>query len=294
MAEFLQATFDGLTTGAVYVLVAVGLTLGIGVARFLNFAQGQLAVLAAFVAAALAQHHLPFFVSLPVTLVAVGVIGLLMRDGIQHFALGNTMVVFLGTLGFGIIIEYVIVLIWGPDQRSVPTPVSGNVKVGGVLMSNSALLLLGISVPVMIALYVLLARSEAGRRLRACAENPEVSSLLGIDVGRTMRAAVLLGSAMAALAGVLIGTLFPFDAFGGSNYLIKGLAVALAGGLGSITGSVVVGLALGLIETYATVYGISVGFYHFGSAWQNGYAFVLMILVLAWRPRGLFRGTGDL
>jgi len=294
MAEFLQATFDGLTTGAVYVLVAVGLTLGIGVARFLNFAQGQLAVLAAFVAAALAQHHLPFFVSLPVTLVAVGVIGLLMRDGIQHFARGDTMVVFLGTLGFGIIIEYAIVLIWGPDQRSVPTPVSGGVKVGGVLMSGSALLLLGISVPVMIALYVLLARSEAGRRLRACAENPEVSGLLGIDVGRTMRVAVLLGSAMAALAGVLIGTLFPFDAFGGSNYLIKGLAVALAGGLGSITGSVVVGLALGLIETYATVYGISVGFYHFGSAWQNGYAFVLMILVLAWRPRGLFRGTGDL
>src|SRR5215469_655617 len=294
MAEFLQATFDGLTTGAVYILVAVGLTLGIGVARFLNFAQGQLVVLAGFVAAALAQHHLPFFVSLPVTLVAVGVIGLLMRDGIQHFARGDTMVVFLGTLGFGIIIEYAIVLIWGPDQRSVPNPVSGNVKVGGVLMSNSALLLLGISVPVMIALYVLLARSEAGRRLRACAENPEVSGLLGIDVGRTMRGAVLLGSAMAALAGVLIGTLFPFDAFGGNNYLIKGLAVALAGGLGSITGAVVVGLALGLIETYATVYGISVGFYHFGSAWQNGYAFVLMILVLAWRPRGLFRGTGDL
>src|SRR5215469_4693938 len=185
MAEFLQATFDGLTTGAVYILVAVGLTLGIGVARFLNFAQGQLVVLAGFVAAALAQHHLPFFVSLPVTLVAVGVIGLLMRDGIQHFARGDTMVVFLGTLGFGIIIEYVIVLIWGPDERSVPNPVSGNVKVGGVLMSSSALLLLGISVPVMIALYVLLARSEAGRRLRACAENPEVSALLGIDVGRT-------------------------------------------------------------------------------------------------------------
>jgi branched-subunit amino acid ABC-type transport system permease component len=294
MAEFLQASFDGLTTGAVYILVAVGLTLGIGVARFLNFAQGQLVVLAGFVAAALAQHHLPFFVSLPVTLVAVGVVGLLMRGGIQRFARGDTMVVFLGTLGTGIIIEYAIVLIWGPDQRSVPTPISGNVKAGGVLMSNSALLLLAISVPVMIALYVLLARSEAGRRLRACAENPEVSGLLGIDVGRTMRGAVLLGSAMAALAGVLIGTLFPFDAFGGSNYLIKGLAVALAGGLGSITGAVVVGLALGLIETYATVYGISVGFYHFGSAWQNGYAFVLMILVLAWRPRGLFRGTGDL
>jgi branched-chain amino acid transport system permease protein len=294
MAEFWQTTFDGLTTGAVYVLVAVGLTLGIGVARFLNFAQGQLVVLAGFIAVALTEQHVPFFLSLPVTIVVVAIIGLLMRDSIQRFARGDTMVVFLGTLGFGIIIEYTVVLIWGADQRSVPTPLTGHVRAGGVLMSDNSLLLLGISVPVMILLYVLLARSEAGRRLRACAENPEVSALLGIDVGRTMRIAVLLGSGMAALAGVLIGTLFPFDPFGGSNYLIKGLAVALAGGLGSVTGSVVVGLALGLIETYATVYGISLGFYHFGSAWQNGYAFVLMILVLAWRPRGLFRGTGDL
>src|SRR6478736_3487429 len=103
MAEFWQTTFDGLTTGAVYVLVAVGLTLGIGVARFLNFAQGQL--------------------------------------------------VFLGTLGFGIIIEYTVVLIWGADQRSVPTPLTGHVRAGGVLMSDNSLLLLGISVPVMILLY---------------------------------------------------------------------------------------------------------------------------------------------
>lgn len=294
MAEFLQTTFDGITTGAVYVLVAVGLTIGIGVARFFNFAQGQLVILAGFLAAALAEQHVPFYASLPITVMVVGIVGLLMRGGIQRFARGDTMMIFLGTLGVGIVIEYAIVLVWGSDQRSVPSAISGNVKTGGVLMSNSALLLLAISVPVIVVLYVLLARSEAGRRLRACAENSEVSSLLGIDVGRTMRGAILVGSAMAGLAGVLIGTLFPFDAFGGSDYLIKGLAVALAGGLGSVTGSVVMGLALGLIETYATVYGINVGIYHFGPAWQNGYAFVLMILILALRPRGLFRGTGDL
>ncbi len=294
MVEFLQTMFDGLTTGAVYALVAVGLTLGIGVARFFNFAQGQLVILAGFVAVAFTERGLPFFVSLPLTLVVIGIVGVLLRNGVQKFARGDTLVVFLGTLGFGIIIEYTIVLIWGSSPRSVPTPFSGSLKLGGVVMSDNAIMLLVISAPVILALYLLFARTELGHRLRACAENVDMASLLGIDVQRTMRIAMALGSALAALAGILIGTLFPFDAFGGSNYLIKGLAVALAGGLGSITGSLICGLLLGLIETYATVYGISVGFYHFGSAWQDGYAFVLMIAILGWRPRGLFRGTGDL
>lgn len=294
MVEFFQTMFDGLTTGAVYALVAVGLTLGIGVARFFNFAQGQLVILAGFIAVAFTERSVPFFVSLPLTLMVVAIMGVLLRNGIQKFARGDTLVVFLGTLGLGIIIEYTIVLIWGSSQRSAPAPFTGSLKLGGVVMSDNAIMLLIISAPVILALYLLLARTEAGHRLRACAENPEMASLLGIDVQRTMQIAMALGSGLAALAGILIGTLFPFDAFGGGTYLIKGLAVALAGGLGSVTGSVVCGLLLGIVETYATVYGISVGFYHFGSAWQNGYAFVLMIAILAWRPRGLFRGTGDL
>jgi branched-chain amino acid transport system permease protein len=294
MVEFFQTMFDGLTTGAVYALVAVGLTLGIGVARFFNFAQGQLVILAGFIAVAFTERGVPFFVSLPLTLIVIAIIGVLLRNGIQKFARGDTLVVFLGTLGLGIIIEYTIVLIWGSSPRSAPTPFTGSLRLGGVVISDNAIMLLLISAPVILVLYLLLARTEAGHRLRACAENPEMASLLGIDVQRTMQIAMTLGSGLAALAGILIGTLFPFDAFGGGTYLIKGLAVALAGGLGSVTGSVVCGLLLGIVETYATVYGISLGFYHFGSAWQNGYAFVLMIAILAWRPRGLFRGTGDL
>lgn len=294
MTEFLQYTFNGLTTGAIYALVGVGLTLGIGVARFFNFAQGQLVVLAGFVGVTLSEHGFPFFISLLLTLVIVALAGVFLRTVIVRFARNDTLVVFLGTLGFGIIIEYSIVLIWGANQRVITTPFPGNVKLGGVLMPDNELMLIIISAPVILALYVLLARTEAGRRLRACAENVEVSSLLGIDVPRTMQIAVALGSGLAALAGVLVGTLFSFDAFGGGTLLTKGIAVALAGGLGSVTGSVVCGVLLGLVETYATAYGIPLGFYTFGPAWQDGYAFILMIAVLAWRPRGLFRGTGEL
>jgi branched-subunit amino acid ABC-type transport system permease component len=278
----------------VYALVGVGLTLGIGVARFFNFAQGQLVVLAGFIGFTLTQHGLPFFAALVLAVAAVSIVGMLIRGGITRFARNNTLVVFLGTLGLGIVLEYSIVFIWGSNQRQIPPPFSGNIRAGGVVMPEAQITLLALSVPVIAALYILLAKTDAGRRLRACAENPEISAVLGVDVQRTMRVAVALGSALAALAGVLIGSLFPFDAFGGGTFLIKGIAVALAGGLGSVSGSVVCGLGLGLIETYATAYGIPLGFYTFGPQWQDGYAFILMIVVLAWRPRGLFRGTGEI
>ncbi len=294
MVEFLQFTFNGVVTGAIYALVGVGLTLGIGVARFFNFAQGQFVVLAGFVGYTLAQHGTPFWLSLPLTFVVVALLGVALQMLFDKFARNDTLVVFLGTLGAGIVIEYSAVLIWGANQQQITPPFTGNLNVGGVIMPTAQLMLMAISAPVILGLYILLARTDLGRRLRACAENPEISGLLGVDVGRTMRLAVALGSGLAALAGVLLGSLFPFDAFGGSTLLIKGIAVALVGGLGSVNGAVVCGLSLGLIETYATAYGLPIGIYTFGSEWQDAYAFVLMIAVLAWRPRGLFRGTGEL
>jgi branched-subunit amino acid ABC-type transport system permease component len=294
LVEFLQYSVNGLTTGAIYALVGVGLTLGIGVARFFNFAQGQFVVLAGFLGATFADQGVPFLLCIPLAIIPVALLGVLLRDAINQVSGGDTLVVFLGTLGFGIVVTYSIVLIWGGEQRLISTPFDGNLDAGGVVIPYTKIALFAISAPVIAALYVLLARTDAGRRLRACAENTEVTALLGIDVQRTMRISVALGSALAALAGVLIGTLFPFDAFGGGAFLLKGIAVALAGGLGSISGAVSCGLALGLVETYATAYGVPVGFYTFGSIWQDGYAFVLMIAVLALRPRGLFRGTGEL
>jgi branched-subunit amino acid ABC-type transport system permease component len=133
----------------------------------------------------------------------------------------------------------------------------------------------------------MLQRTDAGSRMRATAENPEVASLMGVNATWTTSAAFWIGSALAGLAGVLLGILFPFTPFSGNAYLIKGLAVALAGGIGNVTGAVVVGLTLGLVETYGSAYVI-------GPEWQEGYAFVLLIAILAWRPSGLFRRTVEI
>lgn len=292
MSDFLQFSFNGISTGAIYALVGVGLTLGIGIARFFNFAQGQLVVLAAFVQWALMDVGLAYLLALPVTVAAVGVLGIGIRNGVSRFADNDTLITFLATLGIGIVIQYAIVLVWGPDPKTLIGPFDGQVRIGGVVLAEGKLMLLAVAAPAVALLYAFLARSEEGRRLRSCAENVDVSALLGINVQRSMWLAVGIGSGLAALAGVLIGTIFPFNAFAGATYLTKGIAVALAGGLGSVTGAVVCGVGLGLIETYASAYGVNLGFYSFDASWEDGYAFVLMIGMLALRPRGLFRGTG--
>lgn len=294
MTEVLQYVFNGVITGSVYALVGVGLTLGIGVARFFNFAQGQLAVLAAFAGMALTQAGLPFMVALPVAIALVALLGAAIRDVVIPFAGRDSLVIFLGTLGIGYVIADITLLIWGPDHHTLISPWSGTSTIGGVVLPHPMLLLVAIAAPVIVALYLVLHQTDFGRRLRSCAEDMEMSSLLGINVPATMRAAIGIGSALAGLGGVMVASLYPFDAFAGSAFLTKGIAVALAGGLGSITGSVVCGVALGVIEAFATGYGITVGELHFGSGWRDGYAFVLMIAVLVWRPRGLFRGSGEL
>lgn len=294
MDEFLQFTFNGLAIGAIYALVAVGLTLGIGVARFFNFAQGQVVTLGAFLGATLVAVNVPYLATIPLVVVAIAGLGIALRGVIVRFAGQNTLIIFLATLGAGIVIQYTITLIWGAHQRIIPTPFGEARQISEVVLSDAKLFLLGVSVPVILGLHLMLTRTDVGRRLRACAENRDVASLLGIDVPWTMRSAVALGTGLAGLAGVLIGALFEFDPFGGGIFLLKGLAATLVGGLGSVSGAVVAGVLLGMLETYATAYGVPVGFYHFGPEWQNGYAFVLMIVVLALRPSGLFRGTGAL
>jgi branched-subunit amino acid ABC-type transport system permease component len=292
VSTFLQYTVNGLSISAVYILVGVGLTLIYGVARLVNFAQGQILALGTYVGYALVNSGIPFALAIPLATVGVALLGgVLYRFTLRRLA-DDAMATFLVTLGLGIVIQQTIVKIWGPRQKSITTSLSDTIRIGDVSIQQSRLLLFVVGIPVLAGLFVLLARSDLGRSMRAAAEDPDTATLLGIDVRTTMTVAFMLGSALAALAGVLLGAIFPFTPFTGDAFLIKGLAVALAGGLGSVPGAAIMGLALGMGETYAAGYGIHVGFIDLGPEWRDGYAFILMIALLAWRPKGLLRGTG--
>ena len=288
MTEFLQQTFNGLSIGSVYVLVGVGLTLVFGISRIMNYAQGQFLILGTFIGYALVTVGVPWWLALVVSPLAVGALGAVLYLTMFKRLASDFLATFILTVGLGIVIQQLIVEVWGPEQRQIDSAVTtGSVDIGGVVLTDSRLLIIGACVPLVGGLFAILGRTDLGRRMRATAENREVASLMGIDATRTTSVAFWIGSALAGLAGVLLGILFPFTAFSGNAFLIKGLAVALAGGVGNVTGAVVVGLTLGLVETYGSAYAV-------GPEWQDGYAFVLLIGILAWRPTGLFRGTVEI
>jgi branched-subunit amino acid ABC-type transport system permease component len=282
MTEFIQQTFNGLSSGSVYVLVGVGLTLVFGVSRIMNYAQGQFLILGTFLGYALVSGGVPWWLALVISPIAVGALGTAFYLTMFRRLASDHLATFILTVGLGIVIQQLIVEIWGPRQRQIASPLSGSVDIGSLVLADARLLILGLCVPLVLGLLWTLGHTDMGRRMRATAENREVASLMGIDPVRTTSTAFWIGSALAGLAGVLLGILFPFTPFSGYAYLIKGLAVALAGGIGNVTGAVAVGLGLGLAEAYGSAYVI-------GPEWQNGYAFVILIAILAWRPAGLFR-----
>lgn len=287
MTEFLQQTFNGLSIGGVYVLVGVGLTLVFGVSRVMNYAQGVFAVLGAFLGYALVSAGCPWWLALLVVPVVIGSLGTACYLTMFRRLSQDHLATFILTVGLGIVIQQVIVEVWSPEQKQIDSPLTGTVDVGGVVLTEARLLILAACIPLVAGLFYVLRRTDFGNRMRATAENPEVASLMGVNAAWTTSAAFWIGTALAGIAGVLLGILFPFSPFTGNAFLIKGLAVALAGGIGNVTGAVVIGLTLGLAETYGSAYLI-------GPEWQDGYAFVLLIAILAWRPRGLFRSTVEI
>jgi branched-chain amino acid transport system permease protein len=278
---FIQQVVNGLSIGSVYVLIGLGLTIVFGLTRLVNFAHGQLVVLGSFLTFALVSGGLSFWVALPIASVGVGAVGAVLDAGVLRRTLDYPVNGFIASLGLLLALQAVMVKLWSGDLYEVPSPVAGVVALGDVRVPAMKIVVFAVVAACVLGLFVLLKRTDLGRSMRAVAESHEGAALVGIPVGRMISVAFFLGTALAGLGGALLATLFPFTPFGGLEYVLKGLAVALIGGLGSIEGAVVAGLSLGLIETLGTAYGI-------GPEWGDGYAYLAMVLLLLWRPHGLF------
>jgi branched-chain amino acid transport system permease protein len=294
LTQFLQNTVNGLAITLVYVFLGVAITLISGVARLVDFSQGQVLLLGAYLGFAVASGGVPLWLTIPLATLLVGCWAFVVHTALlRRLTASDALPMFIVTIGIGIALESAIVIIWGSDLRQIPSSLTGVVELGNVLITEGALLVICACLPVLVALYWVIHRTRVGRSMRAAAENRDASTLVGIHVAGVSRATYVLGSCLSGFAGVLLGTAFPFTPFTGGLLVLKGFAVALAGGLGSVSGAVCFGVLLGFVETYAAAYGLHLGFYTFGSEWQGGYAFILMIIVLVWRPNGLFRGTGE-
>ncbi|WP_101296798.1 branched-chain amino acid ABC transporter permease [Halegenticoccus soli] len=277
-----KATLLGVEMGMTLILITVGLTLIFGMMDVINFAHGSLYMLGAYFGFALTAQSGNFWLALLVVPLAVAVVGAL----IEIFALRplygrNPLYHILLTFGLAIIIQGLVTDIWGGQVRNISTPdaLSGAIDLGLISYPTYRVFLLVVSTLIVVALWLAITRSNFGVLMRASAHDSEMVDALGVDVAKVFTAVFVLGSALAGLAGVLLGTARAVDPSMGAAVIIQAFAIVVIGGLGSFRGAVVGALVVGLLNAYGPMVAPSL---------TDTLIFVLMAVVLLLKPSGLF------
>ena len=282
-----QQLLNGLFLGAVYALFAVGYTLVFGVLDILNLAHAAIFTAAAFAAYSLAIAGVPLPLAFLVAAAMAGIIGILL-DRVAFAPLrarnAGTLVPLISSIGVAIIIGAIMRGIYGVDERHFTTgglETAPAIRLGPVTFTTVELTIFLSAVALMLVLSWVLRATTLGRRIRAVAEDRIAAALLGVDLERTIAATFFIASSLGGAAGVLTGLEYNSVTLDmGGPIELKGLAVIILGGMGSVTGAVIGGFILGAVETLAVAYG--------ASAWRDAIVFGVMFVLLVARPTGLF------
>ncbi len=284
---FLEQLVNGVTLGSIYAIVALGYTLVFGVLDIINMAHGEIFMFGAFVGMLIvSKAGAPLPVAFLGAIVVTGAMGLLL----ERFALRplrkapgvSNLSSLISTIGVSILLENVAQKVFGAGNHLFETPFAEiRFRVGGVTVYLVQALILFVSLALMTGLALWLARTRTGRALRATAENLATAGLLGVDTNLMITATVVIASAMGGVAGVLVGMAFNYiNNQIGLSMGLKGLAIIIFGGMGSVYGAMAGGLILGIAETLVVAYG--------DSGYRDSIAFLTIIVVLLIRPQGLF------
>lgn len=282
-----QAIVNGILLGGIYGIIAVGLNLIRGVMGIINFAHGaclMVSMYASFYAYKLLG--LSPLASLPLVAIVMFIFGYLVQAVLIDKVLGEKPIVQLGsTFGFMIFLESLTLILFSPDWRSIPVPYStAALELSGIFVSVPRLIAFIGAIIAGIALYLLLTKTKFGTGVRATAQAPESAAILGIDVPKVYRITFGLGLAVTGIAGGLVMTYQYVYPSIGLNYGVIAYIVIVLGGLGSIEGSLLGGLIIGLSQ--------SLGATLLGSGFKNTVLFIVFMLVLVFKPKGMFGERG--
>jgi branched-chain amino acid transport system permease protein len=285
-----QQLINGVFLGSIYALFALGYTLVFGVLDILNLAHQAVFMLCAFIALALVTMlGLSLFAALPLAVLGAGLLGILL-ERIAFRPLrgraGSNFSGLISSIAVAIVFESIALGIWGPDVSRFPFGVipDRRIALGQAVVSELQLVIIGTSVLLMIGLTVLLRSTRLGRQIRAVAESPLAARILGVNVDRVIAASFFISSALGGAAGVLFGLAFNnISPDMGRTIELKGLAVIILGGMGSIPGAVIAGYFLGLVEVLTVT--------QVGSSYRDAVAFGILFVILVLRPRGLLGQT---
>ena len=286
-----ELIFQGLVRGAMYALMGIGLSLIFGILGVVNFAHGEFFMLGTyamyFVSAFLG---LPFLAGVAAAAIGLFVVGVLIERALieplrQRAGRDWLLDSFVLTIGLMVILQNLALLGFGSRRRGITTMVEGSVIVGDVTITYERLAILALAVIIVGLLAAYIRLTATGKAIRATAQHPEAAQTLGIEINRIYTIAFGIGAALAGAAGALLISIFPAFPTVGYQPVLKSFAVVILGGLGNIPGAIAGGFLLGIVEAYA-IFFMSAG-------WQSVITPLIIILVLVFRPQGLFTAQGE-
>lgn len=279
---FIQQVLNGLLDGVYYLLIALGLSLIFSLGGIVNLAHGAFYAIGAYLTIVLAPH-IGFGGAMVVSPVLVALIGIVVERGLfQRFYRSDPILSLLLTFGLAMVAEQSLRMIFGapPLSFSIPPALRGQIFIGDFIYSRYRAMLLLIAAGCVLGLWFLLQRTAFGRVVRAGVQNPDMVGALGISLQPYMVAVAGIGIGLAGLAGVLLAPIYSIHPAMGQEIITPAFVVVVIGGLGSFWGVVVAALMVGLVK------GITIGLGY--TQWSTAVIYLMMLLVLLFRPRGLF------
>lgn len=300
MDIFVQQLINGLVLGSVYALVALGYTMVYGILELINFAHGEVTMIGAMVALTVISALVGVNVDLPGVVIAL--FGLLaaipacmaLGFGIERLAYrplrhAPRLAPLITAIGVSIVLQNLAMIIWGRQYISFPPILpQGRHVLFGATITDVQIVILMTSIGLMLLLTLLVKRSRLGRAMRATAQSPQIAGLMGVNINAVISLTFVIGSALAAVAGVMVSAYYGLAHYYMGFLLgLKAFSAAVLGGIGNLAGAVLGGLLLGVIESLGAGYigDFTGGF--LGSHYQDVFAFFVLILVLLFRPSGL-------
>ena len=282
LSAVLEQTINGLMAGSVYVLVALGMVLIYGVMHVLNFAHGVLLTVGAYVCYFFFVRVTGSYpLSILLSIAALAVLGIALERAVFRPLQGNLRNQVIASLGLILAFENLVVALWGPNALQMKVPATAAlVPVGELRFPVQHLLVIGVTLIVVVILFLFLKTSKFGTAIRATSQDRTAAMVVGIPVERIDWITFGLGTALAALGGALIGPLFLVFPQMGDAPMVKGLAGILLGGMGSVPGAVIGGFIIGIAEAVSTIF--------LPTDYRDTVAFTVMVLILLVWPRGIF------
>ena len=296
---FLQQIINGLTLGSIYAVVALGYTMVYGIIQLINFAHGEVVMLGAMVGLTVINLLAAGTALPPLVVVLLGTgcaipVCMLTGYALERFAYrplrhAPRLAPLITAIGASIVLQQIAMMVWSRNPLAFPQIMPNPVfHIAGATITLVQIAIIATSIIMMAGLTLIVYRTRLGVAMRATSQNPHIAGLMGVDINQVIAATFILGAALAAVAGIMVGTYYGIAHYTmGSLLGLKAFAAAVLGGIGNLAGAMLGGMLLGIVEALGAGYIGDLTGNVFGSNYQDVFAFLVLIAVLVFRPSGL-------